>query len=119
MGSAMRCGGLATWRVHWKYTSAPTLRTRSATNLARRKGWPCSCHLNPLIAERLDISPTTAEHHVCSILSKLDVTTHAAAAVWAVRQNEGPPRCELGSRSASNKESHQGVTNFWSRLRRC
>jgi ATP/maltotriose-dependent transcriptional regulator MalT len=42
---------------------------------------------NPLIAERLDISPKTAEHHVCSILAKLDLKTRAAAAAWGAGQS--------------------------------
>jgi DNA-binding NarL/FixJ family response regulator len=43
---------------------------------------------NPLIAERLDISAKTAEHHVCSILAKLDVKSRAAAAVWLARREK-------------------------------
>ena len=43
---------------------------------------------NPLIAERLDISAKTAEHHVCSILAKLDLKTRAAAAAWLARRDK-------------------------------
>jgi DNA-binding NarL/FixJ family response regulator len=46
---------------------------------------------NPDIAERLEISAKTAEHHVRAILAKLDVRTRAAAAAWAERQEKRPP----------------------------
>ncbi len=41
---------------------------------------------NPEIARRLFISPKTAEHHVCSILSKTGFRSRAAAAAASVRQ---------------------------------
>ncbi len=43
---------------------------------------------NPLIAERLEISAKTAEHHVCSILAKLDLKSRAAAAAWLARREK-------------------------------
>jgi DNA-binding NarL/FixJ family response regulator len=40
---------------------------------------------NREIAERLFISPKTAEHHASRIYAKLDVSTRAEAAAWAAR----------------------------------
>ncbi|HOQ97432.1 MAG TPA: response regulator transcription factor [Anaerolineae bacterium] len=41
---------------------------------------------NREIAQALHITPKTAEHHVASILGKLDVANRTAAAVWALSQ---------------------------------
>ena len=37
------------------------------------------------IADRLDISPKTADHHIQHIYGKIDVSTRAAAALWAMQ----------------------------------
>ena len=37
------------------------------------------------VAERLYISPKTADHHIQHIYGKIDVSTRAAAALWASR----------------------------------
>jgi DNA-binding NarL/FixJ family response regulator len=45
------------------------------------------------IAGRLFLTPKTVEHHVGSVLAKLEVSNRAAAAIFAMRKAErGPAR---------------------------
>jgi DNA-binding NarL/FixJ family response regulator len=39
------------------------------------------------IAERLFISPKTADHHIQHVYAKIGVSTRAAAALWAMQND--------------------------------
>ena len=39
------------------------------------------------IAERLFISPKTADHHIQNVYAKVGVSTRAAAALWAIQND--------------------------------
>ncbi len=68
---------------------------RGATSLTRREeevlGLLAEGCSNAQIAERLVISTRTAEHHVASILSKLDLRSRSEVAAYAVRRTSEDP----------------------------
>jgi DNA-binding CsgD family transcriptional regulator len=39
------------------------------------------------VAERLVISPKTADHHIEHVYTKIGVSTRGAAALWAIEQD--------------------------------
>ena len=66
---------------------AAELLSRRETEVLRLLGEGLS---NREIAERLFISPKTAEHHVSRVYAKIGVSTRAQAAAYAVRTLLGP-----------------------------
>ena len=68
---------------------------RGATSLTRREdevlGLLAEGRSNAEIARRLVISTRTAEHHVASILSKLDLRSRSEAVAYAVRRTSEDP----------------------------
>jgi DNA-binding NarL/FixJ family response regulator len=90
---AMPCAEVAAELLRSLEGTRPTIRRKAgAEALTNRENQVLALIAeglsNPLIAERLEISTKTAEHHVCSILAKLDVKTRAAAAAWLGRHEK-------------------------------
>jgi DNA-binding NarL/FixJ family response regulator len=63
---AQHAGGLSSREVQVLHLAAKGLTTRQ-------------------IAERLFISPKTADHHIQHVYTKIGVSTRAAAALWAMQ----------------------------------
>lgn len=60
------------------------------------------------IADRLFVSPKAAEHHIQHAYTKIDVSTRAAAALWAMQHE-----LVLGDHLASHRGNrNQGRTRF-------
>ena len=75
-------------------SSVATSSSRSAEELTRRERQVLDLLAegltNAQIAERLVISPRTAEHHVARVLAKLGLSNRAEAAAFAAREGAGP-----------------------------
>ncbi len=69
--------------------SAPVSRTEGPGGLSRRETEVLRLAAMGLttreIADRLFISPKTADHHIQHVYTKIDVSTRAAAALWAMQ----------------------------------
>ncbi len=70
-------------------TAAP--RTPAPGGLSRREvevlRLAATGHTTREIADRLFISPKTADHHIQHVYTKIDVSTRAAAALWAMEHD--------------------------------
>jgi HD-GYP domain-containing protein (c-di-GMP phosphodiesterase class II) len=70
-------------------TPAPARRTQRPGGLSRREAEVLRLAAMGLttreIADRLFISPKTADHHIQHVYSKINVSTRAAAALWAMQ----------------------------------
>jgi DNA-binding NarL/FixJ family response regulator len=74
---------------HGEPRSAPGKRKQHPGGLTRREVDVLQLAARGLttrqIADRLVISPKTADHHIQHIYGKIDVSTRAAAALWAMQ----------------------------------
>ena len=74
---------------HGEPRSAPGKRQQHPGGLTRREVDVLQLAAKGLttrqIADRLVISPKTADHHIQHIYGKIDVSTRAAAALWAMQ----------------------------------
>jgi DNA-binding CsgD family transcriptional regulator len=86
---------------------APSRHQRNPANLTARETEVAALVTEGLrnadIARRLFVSPTTVDHHVSAILTKLGVRTRGKAA-RAPRPSAGPPR-SISSRSTASPRS--------------
>jgi DNA-binding CsgD family transcriptional regulator len=67
----------------------PTARVQRPGGLTRREVEVLRLAAKGLttqaIADRLFISPKTADHHIQHVYTKIEVSTRAAAALWAIQ----------------------------------
>ncbi|MGV1047332.1 MAG: response regulator transcription factor [Solirubrobacterales bacterium] len=85
LARATRCS----WPRGWASRERPRQATAQSGQFTRRELEVLQLAARGLttrqIADRLYISPKTADHHIQHIYGKIDVSTRAAAALWAMQ----------------------------------